>query len=217
METVPTKEMCVSEHARIQSYLLVDFEKKLLEHHKLNHTYFIQTSVPNICRDLILDKQLVNYLLLGSTPLRPHWGELREKFDIEPLKYIMRREVVKRGTEQLKDTGFKVYFGDKTGKGDFQMKVDFYPYKKTVTPTAEDSDSDSDSVADKDTKPTKWSKVVKKNRPVQPPRPATQFKSKAPPAPKQESKDEVAELRNELKRLTELVSKLATSSEKKDE
>lgn len=207
METVPTKEMCIAEHARIQSYLMIDFEKKLMEHHKLNHTYFIQTSVPNICRDLILDKQLVNYLLLGSTPLRPHWGELREKHDIEPIKYIMRREVVKQGTALLENTGFKVYFGDKNGKGDFQMKVDFYPYKKKsteVTPTAEDSDSDAEV---DNTKPTKWTKVVKKHRPTQTPRTPAQFQPKAKSF-KTEPKDEVTSLREDVKRLTEMVAAL---------
>lgn len=127
---MPTKEQCAADSARICEYLMVDFETKLKTHKEKEHKWFIQGSIHGICRDLGIDKQLAIYLVLGSNTKAESWGNLREKTEVEPVKYIMRRSVVEKGREIFPDYGFKVYFGDNGGKGDFHMKVDFYPHPK---------------------------------------------------------------------------------------
>jgi hypothetical protein len=125
---VPSKDMCVADHAKIQEYLMRNFVDNLKEHHSKEHKFFIQGSVDNISRDLFIDRQLAIYLILGSCATRKNWGELKEVHGLEPIKYILRKEVVRLGKETLDGYGFKVYFGDTTRNGNFKMKVDFYPY-----------------------------------------------------------------------------------------
>lgn len=126
--SMPTKEQCETEHTRVHEYLMKNFVENLKEHKEKEHKFFIQGSIHGACRDLVLDKQLVIYLILGSNPFREAWGNLKEKYQLEPIKYVLRNEVVKKGKEVLDNYGFKVYFGDRKGNGDFHMKVDFYPY-----------------------------------------------------------------------------------------
>jgi hypothetical protein len=125
---IPSKEMCVADHAKIQEYLMKNFVENLKEHHSKGHKFFIQGSVDNISRDLFIDRQLAIYLILGSCATRKNWGELKEVQELEPIKYILRKEVVRLGKETLDGYGFKVYFGDTARNGNFKMKVDFYPY-----------------------------------------------------------------------------------------
>lgn len=136
--SVPTKEQCVAEHTRIHEYLMKGFAENLKDHKEKEHKFFIQGSVHGVCRDLVLDKQLVIYLILGSNPFRENWGNLKEKFELEPIKYVLRNEIVKKGKEILENYGFKVYFGDRKGNGDFHMKVDFYPYTGDKSETGSD-------------------------------------------------------------------------------
>jgi hypothetical protein len=116
-----------------------NFVSHLNDHKEKGHKFFIQGSVHAVANKLIIDKQLVIYLILGTCSLRESWGNLKEKFDIEPIKYILRREVVKAVKETLDNYGAKVYFGDMKGDGNFKMKVDFYPYTKK-----EDSPADKE-------------------------------------------------------------------------
>lgn len=201
MDSAPTKEQCLFEHARLSSYLMKDFETKLKKHHSENHKFMIQASVHGACRDLVLDKQLVIYLILGSNPRRESWGNLREKYDIDAIKYVLRKEVVSKGQAVLKDKLFKVYFGDPTGNGDFKMKIDFFDKK-----SSDDAKSDS---GDKEDKP--WVKVVKtapKPKVQSKPRPAIpQPPRKVVPASTTET--EVAALKEQIASLTQIVKELS--------
>jgi hypothetical protein len=185
--TMPTKEQCVTESARICEYLLTDFETKLKTHKDKNHKWFIQGSIHGICRDLGLDKQVAVYLVLGSNSKQESWGNLREKTEVEPVKYIMRRAIVEKGRTLFPDYGFKVYFGDQVGNGDFHMKVDFYPHpkktdddstefvkveKKAFKPKREFKPKTAKSSEDS-SKPKTWANVTKQAaKPVAPKTPA---------------------------------------------
>jgi hypothetical protein len=142
MASIPTKEQCEREHARIQECLMENFVSNLKDHKEKGHKFFIQGSVHAVANKLIIDKQLVIYLILGNSSLRESWGNLKEKFGLEPIKYILRREVVKTVKETLENHGAKVYFGDMKGDGNFKMKVDFYPYTKKDE-SASDKEADS--------------------------------------------------------------------------
>jgi hypothetical protein len=113
-------------HTKIAKFLVQDFDDKFKTHSTQGHKWFIQGTIHGICKSLTLDKQLVIYLVLGSNPRRTAWGNLKEKYNIEPIKYILRREVVSLGKTQNKELFFKVFFTDLKGNGDFQMKVVYY-------------------------------------------------------------------------------------------
>ena len=142
MASIPTKEQCEREHARIQECLMENFVSNLKDHKEKGHKFFIQSSVHTVANKLIIDKQLVIFLILGTSTLRESWGHLKENFGLEPIKYILRREVVKTVKETLENHGAKVYFGDMKGDGNFKMKVDFYPYNKKDE-SASDKEADS--------------------------------------------------------------------------
>jgi hypothetical protein len=114
---------------RITKFLMKDFDKKFNQHKSLDHKWFIQGTIHGVCRGLFVDKQVAVYLILGSNPRRPGWGELKKKYDIDPVKFVLRREVVAEGKKLLENHGFKVFFTDTNRNGDFHMKVVFYPYK----------------------------------------------------------------------------------------
>lgn len=133
----PSKELCEKTHKDIAEYLMKDFETNLRTHHSKGHKYFIQGTVHSICKDLFLDKQLVIYILLGSNSLRKSWGNLKETFDLEPVKYVLRRAVREEGKKVFADHGYKAYFGDQKHKGDFHMKVDFYKYTEAPSTDSE--------------------------------------------------------------------------------
>ena len=130
MAGIPTKEMCEREHARIQQQLMAGFTHNLMSHHERGRKFLYQGSTNEVAKVLILDRGLVNYLILGNNPGVEEWGHLKEKFDIEPIKYILRREVVKIVRETLEGYGAKVYFASPKKDGNFLMKVDFYAYTK---------------------------------------------------------------------------------------
>jgi hypothetical protein len=113
-------------HTKISKFLVQDFDEKFKTHNEQGHKWFIQGTIHGICKSLTLDKQLVIYLVLGSNPRRTAWGNLKEKYNVEPIKYILRREIVNLGKAQNKELFFKVFFTDLKGNGDFQMKVVFY-------------------------------------------------------------------------------------------
>jgi hypothetical protein len=113
-------------HTKISKFLVQDFDTKFVSHHSQGHKWFIQGTIHGICKSLTLDKQLVIYLVLGSNPRRTAWGNLKEKYNVEPIKYILRREIVNLGKAQNKELFFKVFFTDLKGNGDFQMKVVYY-------------------------------------------------------------------------------------------
>jgi hypothetical protein len=113
-------------HTKIAKFLVQDFDEKFKTHSEQGHKWFVQGTIHGICKSLTLDKQLVIYLVLGSNPRRTAWGNLKEKYNIEPIKYILRREMVSLGKAQNKELFFKVFFTDLKGNGDFQMKVVYY-------------------------------------------------------------------------------------------
>lgn len=144
MAGIPTKEMCEREHARVQQQLMAGFTHNLLSHHERGRKFLYQASTNEIAKVLILDRGLVNYLILGNNPSNDEWGHLKEKFDIEPIKYILRREVVKTVRETLEGYGAKVYFASPKKDGNFLMKVDFYLYpNKDEKKETEDSTSEA--------------------------------------------------------------------------
>jgi hypothetical protein len=132
------KKDLLSVYEKISKFLLKDFEKKYENHKSMKHNWFIQNTIHGICRSLILDKQLVIYIILGANPRREAWGNMKEKYGIEPLKFFLRKEIVSKGKAlQAKDSSspkleFKVYFTDTNRNGDFHMKVTFGKKEKPV-------------------------------------------------------------------------------------
>jgi len=118
---------------RISKFLMKDFDKKFNQHKSLDHKWFIQGTIHGVCRGLFVDKQVAVYLILGSNPRRPGWGDLKKKYDIDPVKFILRREVVAEGKKLMENHGFKVFFTDTNRNGDFHMKVVFYSYNSEGT------------------------------------------------------------------------------------
>ena len=117
------KKDILSTQKRIVSFLMKDFDKKYNDHKAQNHSWYIQNTVHGICRNLVLDKQLVVYLLLGANPRREAWGNLKEKYNIEPIRDILRKEISGLGKKLDKSVNFKVYFTDTNRNGDFRVKV----------------------------------------------------------------------------------------------
>jgi hypothetical protein len=127
-----SKENVVNLCDRIKTFLLKDFDKKLLQHKKLDHKWFIQGTIHSLCKTLgkTLDKQVAIYLILGSNPRRPGWGDIKTKYNIEPLKFDLRKEVVLQGRKLIPDHVFKLFLTDINRNGDFHMKVSFCPYRE---------------------------------------------------------------------------------------
>jgi hypothetical protein len=117
------KKDIIHTQQRIVSFLMSDFEKKYNEHKQKNHSWFIQNTVHGICRNLILDKQLVVYLLLGANPRREAWNTLKDKYNIDPIRDVLRKEITDLGKKIDKSVKFKVYFTDTNRNGDFHIKV----------------------------------------------------------------------------------------------
>jgi hypothetical protein len=126
------KKDLLSVYEKISKFLLKDFEKKYENHKSMKHTWFIQNTVHGICRSLIIDKQLAIYIILGANPRREAWGNLKEKYEIDPLKFFLRKEIVSKGKVLDKELEFKVYFTDTNRNGDFHMKVTFGKKEKPV-------------------------------------------------------------------------------------
>ena len=120
-----SKNDILSVYERMGKFLLKDFDKKYENHKSMKHNWFIQNTIHGICRSLIMDKQLAVYIILGANPRREAWGNLKEKYGIEPLKFFLRKEVVSKGKVLDKELEFKVYFTDTNRNGDFHMKVTF--------------------------------------------------------------------------------------------
>jgi hypothetical protein len=157
-----SKENVVNLCDRIKTFLLKDFDKKLLQHKKLDHKWYVQGTIHGICRSLLIDKQVAIYLILGSNPRRTGWGELKTKYDMEPLKFILRKEVVDQGKKLLQGYGFKLFFTDTNRNGDFHMKITFYPYKEYKVTVSEDTThSNSYANAVKSSKEIVQDKVIK--------------------------------------------------------
>ena len=116
----------LSMYEKITQFLMTDFESKFKSHNEQNHKWFVQGTIHGISRALTIDKQVAIYLILGSNPRRVAWGNLKEKYNIEPAKYILRREVVSKGRTLNKEFIYKVFFTDVKGNGDFHMKVIYF-------------------------------------------------------------------------------------------
>ncbi len=141
----------ISMYERITQFLMKDFETKYKSHSEQNHKWFVQGTIHGIARALTIDKQVAIYLILGSNPRRPAWGNLKEKYNVEPAKYVLRREVVAKGKTLSKDHIYKVFFTDVKGNGDFHMKVVYYkkgeeePKKEAYVPRVKSSSVKKDS------------------------------------------------------------------------
>jgi hypothetical protein len=116
----------VSLQEKITNHLLVDVDKNLNQHRLKNHNWFIQGTVHGICKALGLDKQLVIFLLLGMNPKRLLWGKLKEKYNVEPLKFSLRWPIISIGKKELPDNVFKLYLFDSKKNGDFHVKIVFF-------------------------------------------------------------------------------------------
>jgi hypothetical protein len=116
----------LSMYEKITQFLMTDFDAKFKSHNEQNHKWFVQGTIHGISRALTIDKQVAIYLILGSNPRRVAWGNLKEKYNIEPAKYVLRREVVEKGRELNKEFIYKVFFTDVKGNGDFHMKVVYF-------------------------------------------------------------------------------------------
>jgi len=121
----------VSLQEKITNHLLVDVDKNLNQHRLKNHNWFIQGTVHGICKSLGLDKQLVIFLLLGMNPKRPSWGKLKEKYNVEPLKFSLRWPIISIGKKELPDNVFKLYLFDSKKNGDFHVKIVFFKNGET--------------------------------------------------------------------------------------
>jgi hypothetical protein len=128
---IPKKDI-LSLYEKIGKFLVKDFEKKYENHKAMKHNWFIQNTIHGICRSLIMDKQLAIYIILGANPRREAWGNLKEKYGIEPLKFFLRKEIVSKGKVLDKELEFKVYLTDTNRNGDFHMKVTFGKKEKPV-------------------------------------------------------------------------------------
>jgi hypothetical protein len=143
-------------HSKITKFLVQDFDEKFKSHFTQDHKWFVQGTIHGVCKSLTLDKQLVIYLVLGSNPRRIAWGNLKDKYNVEPIKYILRREIVSLGKAQNKELFFKVFFTDLKGNGDFQMKVVFYkkgeeePVKKAFVPRLKSSEQNVKESSDEE-------------------------------------------------------------------
>ena len=159
---------------RITKFLMKDFDKKFNQHKSLDHKWFIQGTIHGVCRGLFVDKQVAVYLILGSNPRRPGWGELKKKYDIDPVKFVLRREVVAEGKKLMENHGFKVFFTDTNRNGDFHMKVVFYPYG------SEDNKTDAEGFTKVKTKSYAGAAYRGKDKPS--PKPMADPSVKAKPA-----------------------------------
>lgn len=165
-EFVMKRKDVLALHTKIANFLVQDFDEKFKTHSTQGHKWFIQGTIHGICKSLTLDKQLVIYLILGSNPRRTAWGNLKEKYNIEPIKYILRREIVNLGKAQNKELFFKVFFTDLKGNGDFQMKVVYYkkgeeePKKEAFVPKLKRTIDDSK------TKESDDEEIIHINKPV---------------------------------------------------
>ena len=135
----------ISMYEKITQFLMNDFESKFKSHSEKNHKWFVQGTIHGISRALTIDKQVAIYLILGTNPRRIAWGNLKEKYNIEPAKYVLRREVVTKGKVLSKEHIYKVFFTDVKGNGDFHMKVVYYkigeeePKKEAYVPRVKPS------------------------------------------------------------------------------
>ena len=116
----------VSLQEKITNHLFLDVDKNLNQHRLKNHNWFIQGTVHGICKELGLDKQLVIFLLLGMNPKRPLWGKLKEKYNIESLKFSLRWPIISICKKELPDNIFKLYLFDSKKNGDFHVKIVFF-------------------------------------------------------------------------------------------
>lgn len=123
--SLPSKEECQNVHSKIMMHLMKDLESNMKKHMGLNHTYFIHNTVHTLCRELVLNKQVVVFLLLGSNTRKTEWGNLKDKYDMEPIKYALRSEIVKTGSKLYPNLYFKVFFTDLHSNGDFRIKIEF--------------------------------------------------------------------------------------------
>jgi len=146
----------LSFHEKITKFLVSDFDSKFKSHYTQGHKWFIQGTVHGICKSLNLDKQLVVFIILGSNPRRPTWGNLKDKYNIEPIKYVLRREIISLGKAINKELFFKVFFTDLKGNGDFQMKIVFYkkgeeePKKEAFVPRLKQSSKPKETPAEQE-------------------------------------------------------------------
>jgi hypothetical protein len=210
MESVPTKDQCVTEYKRIRDYLMKDLEQKLTEAHAKGWSYIIKASVHGICRDLVLDKQLVIYLLMGSSAWRKTWGTLKETYDMDPLKYALRKEVSDKGRAVLSNMVFRLYFDNHNSDGDFKAKVTFNVYnpKKAVEEKGEETTlvvpppTRRSSYVEKKT----WAKVVKKEIPNKP------VKAEREPV-SDELRAGMDELRKQMRELQKRLEEVSTSKD----
>jgi hypothetical protein len=141
--TKPTKEQVLDARDKMLAFFQEDFKNKVKSHLDDSHTFMFGKSLWRLTEthpEIIKDYGI--YILLGTNRRHEDWGNLKEEFDVEPVRYELTQILVGMAREVAPNYYYKVIFTDKPkSDGNFKLRVEF---NKLVKKTKESDSTDSD-------------------------------------------------------------------------
>lgn len=135
MSPFPTNDEVKDVYDKARSFFSEDFIETLKSHISDNHTYMYGKSVLKFVQKHEVQREVAIYVLMGSNRRESTWGELTDKFSMEPLKDVLSTEMLELIRKEIPEHQCKVYFTDRNkdgyNDGNFKVKVIIDSNKKS--------------------------------------------------------------------------------------
>jgi hypothetical protein len=133
MSEIPSKENILNAHKKIQELFLDGFKDEIKSHLEAKHTFMYgkNKSIWRITENLGIDKEVAIYVLMGSNRRQESWGNIVEKFELQPLRRVLTPQLVELAREVNKSHYYQISFTDAEKlDGNFKLRVDIKPLTK---------------------------------------------------------------------------------------
>ena len=142
----PTKEQILDAREKMLTFFQEDFKNKVKSHMDAGHTFMFGNSLWRLTEthpEII--KEYGIYVLMGSNRRYEEWGNIKDEFDVEPVRKDLTPILVSLAREVATNYYYKIIFTDKPkSDGNFKLKMDF----KTLTATKKTSNASTETDTD---------------------------------------------------------------------
>ena len=145
MTDIPTKDQVVDAHTKMSEMFIDGIQEELKSHMTDKHSYMYgkNKSVWRATEKLGISKELAIYVLMGSNRRQDSWGNLKEKFDLEPLRKTLTPRIVALCREVASGYYYQVSFTDRDKlDGNFKLKIEMKPLGKKTSDDSASVDSE---------------------------------------------------------------------------
>ncbi len=145
MTDIPTKDQVVDIHTKMSELFLEGLQEELKSHMTDKHTFMYgkNKSVWRATEKLGISKELAIYVLMGSNRRQESWGNLTEKFELEPLRKTLTPRIVALCREVASGYYYQVSFTDRDKlDGNFKLKIEMKQLNKNKKDDSASVDSE---------------------------------------------------------------------------